>query len=175
MIVRPGEVTFLDLVEIWRGAIPNLDPNCRAGVDAAASVVAKAAAGEAPIYGINTGFGKLASVRIPPEDTAKLQRNLILSHCAGVGEPLPPAVVRLAMALKLISLGRGASGVRWQLCSLLEDFLSHEIYPVIPAQGSVGASGDLAPLAHMTAALIGEGEVFYKTERLPTRSCASNR
>ncbi|MEM1299154.1 MAG: histidine ammonia-lyase [Pseudomonadota bacterium] len=167
MILTPGAVTLAELERIYAGAVPTLDPACQNSVEAAAATVAKAAAGHAPVYGVNTGFGKLASVRIPPEDTPTLQRNLILSHCAGVGEPLPEPVVRLTMALKLISLGRGASGASWGLISLLQDFLTHEIIPVIPAQGSVGASGDLAPLAHMTAALIGEGEVFYQTERLP--------
>ncbi|MEM7059987.1 MAG: histidine ammonia-lyase [Pseudomonadota bacterium] len=168
MIVTPGKVTIAELIAIWQGATPGLNPACQKDVEAAAEVVARAAAGEQPIYGVNTGFGKLASVRIPPEDTAMLQRNLILSHCAGVGPALPIPIVRLSMALKLISLGRGASGVRWSLCGLLEDLLKHGICPVVPAQGSVGASGDLAPLAHMTAALIGEGEVFYQRERMPS-------
>ena len=167
MKLTPGAVTLSELEAVYRGAPAALDPACRPAIDAAAAKIAQAAAGDAPVYGVNTGFGKLASVRIPPGDTAALQRNLILSHCAGVGAPLPLAVVRLTMALKLMSLGRGASGASWALISLLEECLSHRIIPVIPAQGSVGASGDLAPLAHLTAALIGEGDVFYKSARLP--------
>jgi histidine ammonia-lyase len=97
-------------------------------------------------------------VRVPPEDTARLQRNLILSHCCGVGEPLDAATTRLMMVLKLLSLGRGASGVRRETVALIEDCLARGVTPVIPVQGSVGASGDLAPLAHMAATLIGEGE-----------------
>ncbi len=100
-------------------------------------------------------------MRIAPEDTATLQRNLILSHCAGVGHSMPRAIVRMMMALKLLSLGRGASGVRWSLITLLEDMMERGVTPVIPAQGSVGASGDLAPLAHMTAVIIGAGQAEY--------------
>jgi len=136
-----------------------IDPACKERVDAAAAVVAAAAAGDAAVYGINTGFGKLASTRIPASQTSQLQRNLILSHCCGVGEPLPRAVVRLIMVLKMLSLGRGASGVRWQIVEQLRAMLQHDLIPVIPGQGSVGASGDLAPLAHLTAAMIGEGQV----------------
>ena len=116
---------------------------------------------------MNTGFGKLASVRIPAADTAALQRNLILSHCAGVGGPLPTEIARLVMALKMISLGRGASGVRWALLELLEGMLSRGVVPVIPAQGSVGASGDLAPLAHLTAVMVGEGEADVAGAPMP--------
>jgi histidine ammonia-lyase len=136
-------------------------------VDQAAEVVREAAQGDAPIYGVNTGFGKLASVRISPEDTETLQRNLILSHCCGVGEALEPDTSRLMMALKIVSLGRGASGVRWEICALLEGMLGAGVTPVIPAQGSVGASGDLAPLAHLAAVTIGEGEAWVNGTRMP--------
>ncbi|MBL6430845.1 MAG: aromatic amino acid lyase [Alphaproteobacteria bacterium] len=120
-----------------------------------------------PVYGVNTGFGKLASVRIAPGDVATLQRNLILSHCCGVGAELSPEVVRLVMATKLLSLGAGASGVRWETLSLLDAMLQNDVIPVIPGQGSVGASGDLAPLAHLAAVMIGEGEALVGRERLP--------
>ena len=142
-----------------------IDESCREHVDAAA-IVAKAAQGETAVYGINTGFGKLASTRIAPAQTAQLQRNLILSHCCGVGEPLPDNVVRLVIALKILSLGRGASGVRWQVIERLQTCLQLGILPVIPSQGSVGASGDLAPLAHLAAMLIGEGRVTYQGESM---------
>ncbi len=119
------------------------------------------------MYGINTGFGKLACIRIDAADVVTLQRNLILSHCCGVGEPLPENIVRLIMALKLIGLGRGASGVRLELVRRLEAMLARGVIPVIPAQGSVGASGDLAPLAHLGAVLMGGGEAVIEGERLP--------
>lgn len=166
-MLHPGETGLAVLAEVLKGATPALDPGCRAAVDAAARQVAGAAAGTAPVYGVNTGFGKLASVRIPPEDTATLQRNLILSHCAGVGPELPEPVVALTMALKLISLGRGASGVRWELLDLLEQMFLRGVRPCLPAQGSVGASGDLAPLAHLTAVMIGEGAAMAGGRRLP--------
>jgi histidine ammonia-lyase len=154
----PGAVTLAQLERVYRtGVAVTLDPSARAGVDLAASRIAAAAAGTAAVYGVNTGFGKLASIKIAAEDTETLQKNLILSHCCGVGEPMPSAVVRLMMVLKLLSLGRGASGVRWEVIALLQDMLARGVTPVIPAQGSVGASGDLAPLAHMTAVMIGAG------------------
>ncbi|MEM0944521.1 MAG: aromatic amino acid lyase, partial [Pseudomonadota bacterium] len=164
--MAPGHFSLGDARAILAGAAPRLDPACRLAVERAQGVIARAAAGDAPVYGVNTGFGKLASVRIPPADTARLQRNLILSHAAGVGPALPEPVVRLSMALKLVSLGRGASGVRWELISLLEEMLIRGVSPVIPAQGSVGASGDLAPLAHLAAVMIGEGEAFCQGERM---------
>ena len=110
---------------------------------------------------MNTGFGKLANIKIAPEDTETLQKNLILSHCCGVGDPMPRNVARLMMALKLLSLGRGASGVRWDIVALLEGMLAQGVTAVIPAQGSVGASGDLAPLAHMAAVMIGEAHAEH--------------
>ena len=166
MILRPGAATLEDLKAIWRGAPAALDPAARSGVEAAAACVAAAAAGAAPVYGVNTGFGKLASEKIAVENVERLQRNLILSHAAGVGEALPVAETRLMMALKLLSLGRGASGVRWEVVSLIEAMLAAGVTPVIPEKGSVGASGDLAPLAHMAAAMIGEGEAEFGGERL---------
>ncbi len=129
-------------------------------VQAAAEIVAQAARADAPVYGINTGFGKLASKRIPPDQTALLQRNLIVSHCCGVGPTTPEPIVRLMMALKVISLGCGASGVRRSVIEQLQAMLALRVYPLVPQQGSVGASGDLAPLAHMTAVMIGEGQAI---------------
>ena len=122
---------------------------------------------EAPVYGINTGFGKLASKRIPPDQTTLLQRNLIVSHCCGVGPPTPEPIVRLMMALKIISLGRGASGVRREIIEQLQAMLARGVYPLVPQQGSVGASGDLAPLAHMTAVMIGEGQALVDGKVVP--------
>lgn len=165
--LTPGAATLDQLERIWRdGLAARLTDDARPAIDAAAAMVARAAAGDEPVYGVNTGFGKLASVPIRPEDTAQLQRNLVLSHCCGVGAPLDVATTRLMMVLKLLSVGRGASGLRWETVSLLRDLLAHGITPVVPSQGSVGASGDLAPLAHMAATLIGEGEAFLQGERM---------
>jgi len=168
LTLTPGKATLADLRRIYREDFPVIiDPASQARVDAAAEVVATAAAGKTAVYGINTGFGKLASKRIPAEQTSQLQRNLILSHCCGVGEPLPRAVVRLIIVLKMLSLGRGASGVRWRIIEQLQALLQHDLIPVIPGQGSVGASGDLAPLAHLTAAMIGEGQVHLRGVKMP--------
>ncbi len=160
--LTPGATTLAQLERLWRHEAPaRLHPSARPGVEAAAARIAAAAAGGTAVYGVNTGFGKLASLKIAPQDTATLQKNLILSHCCGVGEAMPRATARLMMALKLLSLGRGASGVRWEIVALLEAMLEKGVTPVIPAQGSVGASGDLAPLAHMTAVMIGHGEAEF--------------
>jgi histidine ammonia-lyase len=165
--LRPGSVPLTQLEAIYRdGVAARLHDSFRPGIEAAAARIAEIAGGP-PVYGVNTGFGKLASVRIPPADTETLQRNLILSHCCGVGAPLAPEIVRLVMALKLMSLGRGASGVRPQTVALIEAMLERGVVPVIPEKGSVGASGDLAPLAHMTATMIGEGEAYLAGERMP--------
>lgn len=159
LVLTPGQATLAQLTLVYRREVAvTLNRSARPGVEAAAAAIDRAAAGDAPVYGVNTGFGKLASLRIAPEDTATLQRNLILSHCCGVGAPISRRHVRLMMVLKLLSLGRGASGVRWALIELLEAMLARGVTPVVPAQGSVGASGDLAPLAHMTAVMIGEGQ-----------------
>lgn len=169
-ILVPGHVSLETLQGVYNGTIvPRLSPDCLDRVQASAARVAEISGGEEAHYGINTGFGKLASVRISPDDLEKLQRNLILSHCCGVGAPLPDGVVRLIMTLKLISLGRGASGVRLKLLHMLGAMLEKDLLPIIPEKGSVGASGDLAPLAHMTAAMIGEGMAKFEGAVLPAR------
>lgn len=161
----PGCVTMAQWRDIFRGATPSLDPACANGVAASAATVERIVARGEPVYGINTGFGKLASVRIPAHDLEKLQRNIVLSHCAGTGEATPVPVTRLMMALKLASLAQGASGIRPATLNLLEAMLQRGVIPVVPAQGSVGASGDLAPLSHMTAVMIGVGEADTPTGR----------
>ena len=167
LVLRPGAVTLAQWRAIHAGAGVRLDPAAAAGIARSAETVEAIVARGEPVYGINTGFGKLASVRIEPDDLATLQRNIVLSHAAGVGEPMPVAVARLMMALKLASLAQGASGVRPATLDLLEAMLQRDVVPVVPAQGSVGASGDLAPLAHMAAAMIGVGEAFLHGQRLP--------
>ena len=166
--LTPGAVTLADLERIFREeAAVRLDPACRPAIELAHARIAKAVAGTDAVYGVNTGFGKLASVKIEAKDTATLQRNLILSHCCGVGPAIPRGHTRLLMALKLLSLGRGASGVRLQIIDLLEAMLDKGVTPVIPAQGSVGASGDLVPLAHMCMPLLGEGDVWWQGKQVP--------
>lgn len=165
--LTPGNATLVQLHEIWSAQTPvTLDSSSHDGIHAAAALVAKAAAGDTAVYGVNTGFGKLASVKIAPKDVATLQRNLILSHCCGVGDPLDTDTTRLMMVLKLLSLGRGASGVVMSTVEIIEEMLARGVTPVIPGQGSVGASGDLAPLAHMAAAMIGEGEAVFEGIRM---------
>ena len=167
LTLTPGAAGLAQLERVWQGSDTlRLDPAVRPAVEASAATIAEAAQGTAAIYGVNTGFGKLATVKIPPEHTAQLQRNLVLSHCCGVGQRLDAPTTRLMMALKLLSLGRGASGVRWEICALLEAMLNQGVSPAIPDQGSVGASGDLAPLAHMAAVMIGEGEAMYQGQTL---------
>ena len=158
--LTPGAASLSDWRAIYRGARGArvaLDASCRPAIEASAAAVARIIERGDPVYGVNTGFGKLASVRIPAADLETLQRNIVLSHAAGTGEPMPAAIARLMMALKLASLAQGASGVRPATVNLLEAMLAQDVVPVVPAQGSVGASGDLAPLAHMTAAMIGVG------------------
>jgi histidine ammonia-lyase len=167
LTLTPGHVTLADLSRIyWEELDVKLDSSCLPSIATAHAAIMAAAAGSEAVYGVNTGFGKLASVKIAAEDTATLQRNLILSHCCGVGSPISRAHARLIMALKLLSLGRGASGVRLEIIRLLEEMLARRVTPVIPAQGSVGASGDLAPLAHMAAVMMGEGEAEFLGNRM---------
>jgi len=148
-----------DLQRLHAGGVAvAIDAAARGRVRASAAVVQRAAAGDAPVYGVNTGFGKLAGTRIAADDLALLQLNLIRSHSVGVGEPLAPALVRLVLALKAASLARGHSGVREEVVDTIVAVHNAGIVPLVPSQGSVGASGDLAPLAHLTLALIGEGD-----------------
>ncbi|WP_369944318.1 histidine ammonia-lyase [Xanthomonas medicagonis] len=167
ILLRPGAVSLAQWRAVYRGAGVRLDPACAEAVLRSAQTVEAIVATGAPVYGINTGFGKLASVRIEREDLEALQRNIVLSHAAGVGAPMPVPVVRLMMALKLASLAQGASGVQPQTLALLEALLHHEVIPVVPCQGSVGASGDLAPLAHLATVMLGVGEAFVGDARLP--------
>ena len=159
-MLTAGRIGYDQWRALYLGAPFSLDPACRPAIEASAAAVARIVARGEPVYGINTGFGKLASVRIEREDLAILQRNIVLSHAAGVGDPMPVPIARLMMALKVASLAQGASGVAPATVALLEAMLAKGLTPSIPAQGSVGASGDLAPLAHMTATMIGVGEII---------------
>ncbi len=171
LILTPGKVTLSEFSQIyWNNPDVTLNQKSKSEVEKAARIVEQAVGGDAPVYGINTGFGKLAGIRIPTEQIPLLQRNLILSHCCGVGEPFPQNIVRLVMTLKMLSLGRGASGVRWEVIEQIRALLKNGVTPVIPSQGSVGASGDLAPLAHMTAVLIGEGEAVFREQTISSQT-----
>jgi len=145
----------------------SLYPEAKEAVRRGAEAVARLLASGEPIYGVNTGFGKLASQRIGEADLGRLQVNLVRSHAAGTGDPLPDAVVRLMMLLKIRSLAAGHSGIAPATLDALMALLNREVLPCVPRQGSVGASGDLAPLAHMSLVLIGEGEAAYGGERMP--------
>ncbi|MDP2817965.1 MAG: histidine ammonia-lyase [Polaromonas sp.] len=168
-LLIPGQLSMAQLRRLCAPlpAPVRLDAACRADVRASAALVHRAASGGAAVYGVNTGFGKLANTRIDKKDLAILQLKLLRSHAVGVGEPLPTRVVHLILLLKAASLARGYSGVREKVIDALLDLHNHGICPVIPCQGSVGASGDLAPLAHLCLPLVGEGEVFYQDQRLP--------
>jgi len=166
--LHPGRLTLDVLQAIHAGGVElSLASAARAAIRASAAIVQRAAQGDAPVYGVNTGFGKLASTRIEAGQLATLQMNLIRSHSVGVGEPLAPPVVRLMLALKAASLARGHSGVREEVVETLVAVHNAGLVPYVPSQGSVGASGDLAPLAHMTLALTGEGEMLVAGERVP--------
>lgn len=167
MIINPGAMTLADWRAIYEGASATLNAEAWNAIDASAAAVARIVARGDPVYGINTGFGKLASVRIASDDLATLQRNIVLSHAAGTGAPSPVPVVRLMMALKLASFGVGASGVQRETVAMLETMLAKGLTPVVPSQGSVGASGDLAPLSHMAAAMIGVGAIEVGGQTLP--------
>jgi histidine ammonia-lyase len=167
IVLKPAANTLAEWRAVYRGADVVLDPASAARIAESAAAVGRILAKGAPVYGVNTGFGKLASIRIEDADLATLQRNIVLSHAAGVGEPIATPIARLMMALKLASLAQGASGVRPETIALLGAMLKHGLTPVIPSQGSVGASGDLAPLAHMAATLIGVGEIVLGGVRKP--------
>ena len=168
LTLQPGQLDLDTLQRIHRGGAPiAIAAEARAGIIASAAVVQAAARGDAPVYGVNTGFGKLANQRISTSQLDTLQLNLIRSHSVGVGEPLAPEVVRLLLALKAASLARGHSGVRPVVIDTLVAVHNAGLVPYVPSQGSVGASGDLAPLAHMTLALLGEGEMLVDGQLRP--------
>ena len=168
LTIHPGALTLEQLMAIHADTVSlQLLDASRAPIRASQQVVQNAADGDAPVYGVNTGFGKLANQRISKSQLATLQLNLIRSHCVGVGEPLQPAVMRLMLALKAASLARGYSGVREVVIDTLMAVYNAGLVPWVPSKGSVGASGDLAPLAHMTLALMGEGFMLVDGAPVP--------
>lgn len=165
--LSPGHVTLAELERLYREPLAfELASTAFDAIEIGAARLAAGVSSGDAIYGVNTGFGKLASVRIGDEHLAALQKNLVRSHCAGFGKPLEPRIVRLIIALKCVSLGRGASGVRPIVVQRLQQLVAADVIPVVPEKGSVGASGDLAPLAHMTATLIGDGDAFFEGKRM---------
>ncbi|CAB3638700.1 Histidine ammonia-lyase [Achromobacter mucicolens] len=168
--VKPGHLTLADLRRAYRQPVRlTLDPGAAQGIDASVATVERIIAEGRTVYGINTGFGLLASTKIAREDLQALQTSLVRSHAAGVGEALDDAMVRLIMVLKINSLARGYSGVRRKVIDSLIALVNTGVYPHIPLKGSVGASGDLAPLAHMSMVLLGESQARHQGEWLPAR------
>lgn len=166
--ITPGELTLDVLRMIHRQHTPiQLDPNCHEAIHRAHQTVLDVLNDGRTVYGINTGFGLLANTRIEENELETLQRSIVLSHAAGTGDFMSPDTVRLLMVLKINSLARGFSGIRLSVIEALIQLYNAQVLPAIPEKGSVGASGDLAPLAHMSCALLGEGEVIYQGERIP--------
>ncbi len=170
LTLQPGQLSLNDLRRIWRDAVKlQLAPSAYAAINTSAATIDKIVARGAPAYGINTGFGKLAKTHIPNDQLEELQRNLILSHSVGTGEAVSDPVARLILAMKIGSLARGYSGIRASVIDTMIAVYNAGIMPCIPSKGSVGASGDLAPLSHMTLALMGEGEVRVDGSIMPAR------
>ena len=168
LLLDGDTLTLEEIREVAAGrARIELAPAALERVERARALVDRTAAGDVPTYGINTGFGTLSEVRIDRKDLRTLQRNLLVSHAAGVGQPLPLAEARALLLLRANVLAKGHSGVRPRTLQLALEMLNRDVVPVVPERGSVGASGDLAPLAHLALVLIGEGEAFWKGERLP--------
>ena len=168
LLITPGRLDAEMLERAARGGSRwTLDPAARPGIAASVAAVRELVARHAPAYGINTGFGKLAQTRIADAELLQLQTNLVLSHSAGVGAPMAPEIVRLMLLMKAASLAHGVSGVRVEVIEALIALLNADVLPVVPEKGSVGASGDLAPLAHLACVLIGVGDAFVRGERLP--------
>jgi histidine ammonia-lyase len=167
-VIRPGSMTLGEIRNIWMEATPiALDPSAYPLIETSAATIHRIVAKGDAAYGINTGFGKLAKTRIPDEQLELLQRNLILSHSVGTGDLIDDSIVRLIMAMKIGSLARGFSGIRAVVIDTLIAIYNAGIMPCIPAKGSVGASGDLAPLSHMTLAILGEGDVRVNGKLMP--------
>ncbi|MGL6159445.1 histidine ammonia-lyase [Microbulbifer sp.] len=168
--INPGQLSLAQLRRVAREPVKlSLDKNAYPAIEASEKTVAQVLSEGRTVYGINTGFGLLANTRIEQKDLETLQRAIVLSHAAGTGNFMDEATVRLLMVLKINSLARGFSGVRAELIEALIKLVNAGVFPAIPEKGSVGASGDLAPLAHMSVVLLGEGEVFVDGERKPAK------
>ncbi|WP_414718776.1 aromatic amino acid lyase, partial [Undibacterium sp.] len=170
LVINPGQISLSDLRAIWHDA-PNLSlaPSAYPAIEAASATIRKIVERGDAAYGINTGFGKLAKTRIPDDQLELLQRNLILSHSVGSGELIEDAIVRLILVMKIASLARGYSGIRATVIDTMIAMFNAGIMPCIPVKGSVGASGDLAPLSHMTLAMLGEGDARVAGKLVPAR------
>lgn len=167
LMIQPGKMTLAELRRVNLEPVKlSLDPSCRELIDQSHAAVQRVIAEDRVVYGINTGFGLLANTRIAPKDLELLQRSIVLSHAAGTGNMMDDSTVRLMMVLKINSLARGFSGIRNEVIDALIQLVNAEVYPCVPQKGSVGASGDLAPLAHMSTVLLGEGEVHYQGRRM---------
>lgn len=163
LTIHPGKMTLEDLRIVFEQPVTiTLDKRADAVIEKSVATVNKIIAEDRTAYGINTGFGLLANTRIATQDLQSLQRSIVMSHAAGVGDPLDDELVRLIMVLKINSLARGFSGIRLEVINALIALVNAQVYPFIPAKGSVGASGDLAPLAHMSLILLGEGKARFE-------------
>jgi histidine ammonia-lyase len=167
--ITPGQLTLAQLRDVNRfdGIKYSLDESAFDAINQSSDAVQQVIKDDRVVYGINTGFGLLASTRIKTEELELLQRSIVLSHSAGFGEYMEDSTVRLMMVLKINSLSRGFSGIRLQVIQALITLLNAEVYPCVPKKGSVGASGDLAPLSHMVLPLLGEGEMSYQDQVIP--------
>ncbi|PYI95412.1 MAG: histidine ammonia-lyase [Verrucomicrobia bacterium] len=169
MELNGGQISLVQLAAVALGAEPvHISSLARPRILASRKVIEQIVARDVVVYGVNTGFGKLSDVRIPRSDLRQLQLNLVRSHACGIGNPLSEAEVRAMILLRANVLALGFSGVRLEIIQLLCEMLNRRVYPVVPEKGSVGASGDLAPLAHLALSLIGESEAFFETERMPS-------
>ncbi|WP_275074620.1 histidine ammonia-lyase [Providencia rettgeri] len=163
LTIHPGKMTLDELRIVFQQTVTvSLDKRAQAAIEKSVATVNKIIAEDKTAYGINTGFGLLANTRIATKDLQSLQRSIVMSHAAGVGDPLDDELVRLIMVLKINSLARGFSGIRLEVINALIALVNAQVYPFIPAKGSVGASGDLAPLAHMSLILLGEGNARFE-------------
>lgn len=170
LIINENDLTQSDIVYFLENNPPvDISDSIIQKIEQSREIITEIVNSDKTIYGVNTGFGKFSDVKISRDQTEELQRRLVLSHAAGVGEPMPVQLVRLMMLLKLKNLSQGYSGVRFKMVELLKDLINHDITPVVPEKGSVGASGDLAPLAHMSLVLIGEGEALVNDKRVSSK------
>ncbi|MDH5434782.1 MAG: histidine ammonia-lyase, partial [Gammaproteobacteria bacterium] len=166
-LIKPGQLSLKDCRFIYENELQfELHEDCFPLINHSSDVVQQVIDEKRTVYGINTGFGLLASTSIPDDKLQLLQESLVLSHAAGIGQPLDKRIVRLLIALKISSLAQGYSGIRLEVIQRLIDLINHDVYPFIPEKGSVGASGDLAPLAHMSCMLLGEGDAFYQDKKI---------